>query len=65
MHEDSYSAASQHRANLYDKKESGGDENGANGRVTPSKRQTNSINRRPSVTSGRCPFSGQMMSGDA
>ena len=65
MHEESHSVVSQHRANMYDRKDAGGDENAANGRVTPSKRQSNSINRRPSVVSGRCPFSGQMMGGDA
>lgn len=65
MHEDSHSAVGQHRATMYDKKEAGGDENAANDRTTPSKRQSNSINRRPSVVSGRCPFSGQMMGGDA
>ena len=64
MHDENQSAVGQHRASMYDKKE-GGDESASNGRLTPSKRQSNTINRRPSVVSGRCPFSGQAMGGDA
>ena len=52
--EENHSAVGQHQASMYDKR-AGGDPNLAE---SP-RRVSNSINRRPSMVGGQCPFSAQ------
>jgi hypothetical protein len=59
MYEDSRSAVGQHQANMYEASTRASfHENPPEDRVTPTKRLSNSINKRSSIVSGQCPFSG-------
>jgi hypothetical protein len=58
VQEDRYSSVGQHQASMYETiNRPVTDENQSDDRLTPSKRQSNVINRRPSIVGGQCPFS--------
>jgi hypothetical protein len=58
--EDRHSAVGQHQASIYDtSNRQGMDGNQSEDRLTPSKRLSNVLNRRPSIVGGQCPFSAQ------
>jgi len=61
MRDGANSSVSQHQATMYDpSSRSGFDGNQPDGRVTPSKRLSNTINRRSPSYAGQCPFSDHM-----
>jgi len=61
MQEDRHSAVGQHQASMYDiSNKQGMDGSQSDDRVTPSKRLSNTINRRSPSYAGQCPFSDHM-----
>ncbi len=62
--EDTHSAVGQHQASMYEKKPFM-DGNQSEDRISPVKRMSNSINRRPSIVGGQCPFSAQREGADS